>query len=98
MRACIDFHTTIPQHNRDLFLRVINDMTQAFSRYYTEEFFDMVSDKIYRYTVEWVGEGGQFHGWDSVPERIFDVAFDEAMDEYDGLLADRAAEAAEEGE
>lgn len=97
MRATIDFNCHIPQRNHGLYLRVIDDMTTSFSRYYHEEFIDMVSDKIWQYTAEWLN-GDTFEGWDTIPRHIWDVAFDEAMDEYDALLADRAAESAEEGE
>lgn len=96
MRACIDFHYNIPRTNRELFLNTLNRMSEAFSRYYTQDFIDLVADNVYYLAVTWYSEQKQkdvrfvFPGWDSLPAEIWDAAFDAAFDEFDGSLLDRA--------
>lgn len=94
MRACIDFHYNIPRTNRDLFLTVLNRMSEAFSRYYTQDFIDLVADYVYQYGVIWYTEQSQkneqffFPGWDSLPTELWNRAFDAAFEEFDGGLFD----------
>ena len=98
MQATFNFGMNIPQNNRTLFLTVLQRMTEAFSRYYTQEFIDLVVSYVHSYAVDWWIQAQmdgvtEWPGYDHLPQDVWNRAFDAAYEEYDGELFD-----AEDGE